>query len=212
MEGKSKEKEVKSKKKEVKSEEKDLKVKKIERNADYTDFPSLEDRVLEYDEYAGIDKIIDDYHQICSLVDNYYISNSDRIFYWARKIYFTTDPYEQKELLDAFISAGYMFPREYIENGSFDRRLDYLLHHASADTEGADEIRVMRICQHLTAPRGLSSYGPYPSFLRPPPFVDQMLGEKLKRRIELLLKTRSENFGREVKNLAVLVKTGAKAR
>jgi|GEM_PF-3845882 len=148
-----KEKEVKSKKKE------DLKVKKAKRNADYTDFPSLEDRVLKYDEYAGIDKIMDDYHQTCCLGDNYYICDSDRIFYWARKIYFTSDPHERKELLDAFISAGYMYSPGYIEDGSFDRHLDYLLHHASADTEGADEIRVMRICQHLIAPRGLSSYG-----------------------------------------------------
>jgi len=182
----------------IKKEE-SLKVKKAKRNADYTDFPSLEDRLLGYDEYKGIDKIIDDYHQICSLGGKYYISNSDRIFYWARKIYFTSDPYERKELLDAFISAGYMFPREYVEDGSFDRYLDYLLHHAAADTEGADEIRVMRICQHLIAPRGLSSYGPYP-------FVDQMLGKKLKRKKELLedevrkLRKRNEEFSRFCEN------------
>jgi len=165
-----KEKEAKSKERVEELEEESLKVKKAKRNADYTDFPSLEDRLLEYDDYKGIDRIIADYHQTCSQGDNYYISNSDRIFYWARKIYFTTDPYERKELLDAFISAGYMFPKEYFEDGSFYRRLDYLLYHAPADIEGADKIRVMRICQHLTAPRGLSSYGPYP-------FVDQRRSE-----------------------------------
>jgi len=76
---------------------------------------------------------------------------------WLYAIHYTSDPKERKELLNAVAEASNI-PGDYIQEGGFCESLDYLLHKAPPSKEAADRIRVLRIYQDATDPRGLYGY------------------------------------------------------